>query len=348
MPSDDEEEDDSDDETSIPNIPHKEATSSNDNIGSEEEAEKEDGASTDGDDDDDSEEGGEVYGGISSDEDDDSNSDEDDDEEVRLRRLRNKPLCEISMADRLALKMDGGDGAKSSQRRHKPVITAWQKGGDNARGNWGKTAAPEETDEAKGRKRKDAPMEMSTKWAVGRHREVVEVKKKKSVDPRFWDASEGGGGGGGSKKAQAEMMEFLDEKRATELKAVEHAIKKEKRRRGGRESASADTKVEVLKQTAYRLKQVQGEHKRTAVADGALAEWRKGERTKVAEGKQPFFLKRAAVKELVKNRQFEELIKGKGGKQRGEKHMEKKQKKKTAKERKWVPDERGASGAAGF
>jgi ribosomal RNA-processing protein 36 len=300
------------------------------------------------------------YDGISSDEDEDDEDERgDEDEAVELRRARKKPLREVSLADRLAMKMDGGDGAVSTQRHRKFAVSAWggkdgsgdqEWGGWNSGGSGGGNSKKQAQEEAKQqRKSKHAPMEMSTKHAVSRHRDVVEVKKAKAVDPRFIEALTGGSSsGGGSKKAQAEMAEFLEQKRSTELKALEHAIKKEKRRRGGRAAASEEAKVEVLKQAAARLKQGQGERKRAAVAEGALADWRKEERAKVAAGKQPFFLKRKAAKELVVSKQYEELSKGKGGKRRAEKHDEKKRKKSTAKERKWVPEERGAERASKF
>ena len=65
------------------------------------------------------------------------------------------------------------------------------------------------------------------------------------------------------------------------------------------------------------------------------------ERAKVATGKAPFYLKRSAKREMAMQLRFDELRK------RGklDTFMEKKRKKATAKERRWMPTERrGAVG----
>ena len=101
-------------------------------------------------------------------------------------------------------------------------------------------------------------MEMSTKWAVGRHREVVDPNalglggrrgagKHAPRDPRFEPMSSTAATG----RAEREYLELLGEKREEELKQVQRAIKKENRRRGGRDASGADpdAKISVLKKS---------------------------------------------------------------------------------------------------
>jgi ribosomal RNA-processing protein 36 len=319
-------------------------------------------------DDDEDDEGDEGLDNESNDDDDDDEDEDEDEEdgeddggdrsmEARARRAARMPLKEVPLAERMALKMYGGDGALGSGAKH----TSRQGGGGGGGGggsgtwDWGALAAAGASMGVKGKAaekakkaHKHAPMEMSSKKAVGRHREVVEVAggtaaKYKARDPRFEDLSTTALAG----KAHADQSAFLEAKRKAEIRELSGALAKEKKKRGGRLAASSDAKVEVLKAATLRLKQQDGEAGRRKVEAGALKEWREGEKAKVAGGKQPFFLKRAAQKELVAASQFTALRKGKGGKKRVEKLVEKKRKKVVAKERKWVPVERAAHGQGG-
>ena len=60
------------------------------------------------------------------------------------------------------------------------------------------------------------------------------------------------------------------------------------------------------------------------------------ERAKVAAGKTPFFLKQSKVRELALEDRYDEL-KGSG---KLRKFVEKKRRKNTAKDRRWMPEER--------
>ena len=254
-----------------------------------------------------------------------SESEDEVDEVARRRKASRKPPGELTFAERLAMKMDGSDDAVQVRNLH----------GKNA--SWAEVgAAAAAASNPKAKKQKNAPMEMSTKWAVGRHRDVVDVKKVERRDPRF----QGGDTTELKGRAAEEAAAFLESKRIDELQSINKALAKEKKRRGGR-AGGADSRLETLKQTAARLKQVGGERKRAASEAKAKSEWKQSERAAVAAGKQPFYLKRGQARELVMNKHFEELRKGKGGKKRVEKLVEKKRKKHAVKERKWMPEERG-------
>jgi ribosomal RNA-processing protein 36 len=251
-----------------------------------------------------------------------SESEGDDDDVARRRKASRKPPGELTFAERLALKMDGSDDVVQGRNSHSK--------------SWTEVATAAAATSSKAKKQKNAPMEMSTKWAVGRHRDVVDVKKVERRDPRF----QGGDTTELKGRAAEEAAAFLESKRVNELQSVNKALAKEKKRRGGR-AGGADSRLETLKQTAARLKQVGGERQRAASEAKAKSEWKQTERAAVAAGKQPFYLKRGQARELVMNKHFEELRKGKGGKKRVEKLVEKKRKKHAVKERKWMPEERG-------
>ena len=128
--------------------------------------------------------------------------------------------------------------------------------------------------------------------------------------------------------------------RSRSLGAVRRAIKKEKRRRGGRAAASEDAKLSVLERSLARLKQTRAERQVAESRRAALAQWKSSEREKVAAGKKPFFLKKRAQKELETEHRFEALAKGRGGKKKIEKLIEKRRKKNAAKDRRWLPEAR--------
>jgi ribosomal RNA-processing protein 36 len=141
-------------------------------------------------------------------------------------------------------------------------------------------------------------------------------------------------------QAEREYNALLDDKREEELGAVRRAIKKEKRRRGGRAAASEDAKLSVLERSLARLKQTRAERQVSESRRAALAQWKSSEREKVAAGKKPFFLKKRAQKELETEHRFEALAKGRGGKKKIEKLIEKRRKKNAAKDRRWLPEAR--------
>ena len=60
----------------------------------------------------------------------------------------------------------------------------------------------------------------------------------------------------------------------------------------------------------------------------------------MAAGKKPFFLKKSAQRQLEMDRRFQDLAKGRGGKKKVEKLIEKRRKKNAFKDRRSLPDGR--------
>lgn len=275
------------------------------------------------DDDDDSEEEDILEDSDVEDDVEDSDSDSDSDEADCDFRSDNRELSDIPLCERLSLKMYGGEGQtkKGASSKYPSHLKA--------------DFVPSYDSVPKAKKSKHAPMEQSSKWAVGRHREVVPVKKVRHRDPRFEEL----GSTPLSSKAAESAYSFLDDKRRNELSKLKTEIRKEKRKRKGREGGE-DSKIEVMKSAEIRLKQVDNQRQQYRVDKNALSEWKEKEKKSVAAGKQPFYLKKKAAKELLLEARFDSMRKGKGGKKRVEKVMERKRKKTVAKERKFLPEER--------
>ena len=104
-------------------------------------------------------------------------------------------------------------------------------------------------------------------------------------------------------------------------------------------------------QQLARLKQAKAERGADDSRKAALADWKKEEKAKVAAGKKPFFLKKRAQRELEMDRRFQDLAKGRGGKKKVERLIEKRRKKNAYKDRRSLPgariDHRDDGDAAG-
>lgn len=84
------------------------------------------------------------------------------------------------------------------------------------------TPAPTESDRAR-RANKNQPLELSSKRAVGRFRQVVDVKKKRVLDPRFEAQS-----GRLNEDLFNKSYAFLDEYKQRELQQLKQQLKKTK------------------------------------------------------------------------------------------------------------------------
>ena len=197
---------------------------------------------------------------------------------------------------------------------------------------------------APSRKSKNHPMELSSKRRVGTLRDSSALgdraaparsrKRGAARDPRFEDAC-----GRLDGDAWRREYDFLDAHQQREIGQLEGDARRERKRarkgRGGAEAAHA-LREQLVVARQQRLERVRGEKQQAQ-----LREWKRDERAKVAAGKAPFYLKRSAKREMAMQLRFDELRK------RGklDTFMEKKRKKATAKERRWMPTERrGAVG----
>ncbi|KNC75217.1 hypothetical protein SARC_12252 [Sphaeroforma arctica JP610] len=165
---------------------------------------------------------------------------------------------------------------------------------------------------------KNAPREMSSKTTVTRLRKVVEVKNTKSRDPRFDDLS-----GAYNSDLWQKAYGFLDEYRAEELKELQAQFKKEK----------DAAKREEIQLTISKIKQSDELKRREKAKQELKAKFRKAEEAAVAKGKNPFYLKKTEQKKLEMVAKFNQL------KEKGEldRYLEKRKKKNTSKDHRYVP-----------
>ena len=167
---------------------------------------------------------------------------------------------------------------------------------------------------------KHAPAELSSKKAVSRKREVVATQKVNHCDPRFEPVS-----GSVDEQKHKKNYSFLETYRDFEMSELKTAIsktndgeRKEQLRRLflGMESRK---KVQDVKEQQQEV----------------LRKHRKQEKEKIGRGKRPFFLKKADQKKLALVERFESMKS-----RQVDKVIERRRKKKAAKERKVMPNAR--------
>ncbi len=98
------------------------------------------------------------------------------------RTTREEATRAIPLEERLRQKKLGFATHPSESHRHGEADGDNDEDDDDANGSDGPSRK-------KRRANKNCPLEITSKRAVGRHREVVEVKKKKVLDPRFESVS---------------------------------------------------------------------------------------------------------------------------------------------------------------
>lgn len=167
---------------------------------------------------------------------------------------------------------------------------------------------------------KHAPAELSSKKAVSRRREVVPTQKINHRDPRFEPLS----GAVDEQKTQRNYS-FLDTYRDSEMSELRSAIRKVK-------DSEAKEKLKRALLSMESRKKAQGMKEQQ---QGVLRKHRREEKEKIEQGKRPFYLKKADQKKMALVERFE----GMKDKQ-VDKTIERRRKKKAAKERKGMPDAR--------
>ena len=167
---------------------------------------------------------------------------------------------------------------------------------------------------------KHAPLEMSSKKAVSRRRDVISVPKIEARDPRFSNLS-----GQLNANQIAQNYRFLGDYRASEMRELKERIQ------GTRDLA---VKARLKKQLAATEDQERA-RKKVEDARAVVREHRKKEIEAVKGGKNPYFLKKAEIKKQVLVKTFEGL-----SEKKVEKVMERRRKKKAMKERKSMPRNR--------
>ncbi|ORY17911.1 hypothetical protein BCR34DRAFT_376647 [Clohesyomyces aquaticus] len=173
------------------------------------------------------------------------------------------------------------------------------------------------------RSSKHAPAVQSSKRAVTRRRNIIEVKKPMARDPRFDKVA----GPRPDEVTLKKRYSFLDDYKASEIAELRAAIKKTKN------EAEKDVLKRKLLSMESQRKAQESKDKQLAI----LAEHKKKEKELVKQGKKPFFLKESEQKKLALVDRFQNMK----SKER-EKVIERRRKKATAKERKNMPAERRA------
>ncbi|KAI8355275.1 hypothetical protein B0O80DRAFT_40073 [Mortierella sp. GBAus27b] len=162
---------------------------------------------------------------------------------------------------------------------------------------------------------KNRPMEVGSKKPVGRFRQVVEVSSSKRRDPRF-DSLSG--------KLHTDLFEksysFLKDYRADEMSKLREQVKKEK---------DVTTKEKLERQLSRMVDRQSTEAAQKRRQDIKRDHKRK-ERELIAQGKNPFFLKKADQKRLELIDKFQHL---KDNPKALNRAMEKRRKRNAAKEK---------------
>ncbi|KAG5178138.1 testis intracellular mediator protein-like protein [Tribonema minus] len=217
-----------------------------------------------------------------------------------------------------------GEGEGETDRRHGNSTAG---GGGGGGGGGEKSAIPK-------RANKNQPMEMSSKRAVGRHREVVEVRRRRARDPRF-DAATGTLNYDMFRKS----YEFLEGYQDGEIDALRKEAAKAKKRRG---DGSAE-RAAAAKALLTKMQQERAERKRADATRAALSQRRKAEAEAVAKGKAPYFMKARDRRALALETRYEELRR----EGKVQKFVQKKRKRNAAKDRRWMPAKRQNTGGGG-
>lgn len=168
------------------------------------------------------------------------------------------------------------------------------------------------------RANKNRPMEISSKKPVPRFKKTVPVKKKVTRDPRFDDLS-----GDYREELFSRSYGFLDDIKHREREKVEKSVKKEKN----------PEKKKELQFLLNRMKQQELADNRKEQQKRIERDWKKKEQTRVKEGKNPFYLKKAERRKLELAEKYKELQKS--GKV--DAYLGKKRKKTAQKEKKKLP-----------
>jgi ribosomal RNA-processing protein 36 len=162
------------------------------------------------------------------------------------------------------------------------------------------------------RSSKHAPTALPANRAVGRHRDVVDVPKNRSRDPRFDVTS-----GQLDRNSLDTRYSFINDYQSSELTQLKKALKDPKARLNDEQRDKLQRKMISLESKLSHNKAREREEK-------VRQEHKKKEREAVAQGKNPFYLKKSDVK---KSRQKDKVI-------------QRRRKKLVAKERKNMPLDR--------
>lgn len=179
-----------------------------------------------------------------------------------------------------------------------------------------KASASERKSVERAKSSKSAPAELSSKYPVGRGREVVEVKTIERRDPRFSLVDDRPT----DKTTTKQRYQFLETYREDEMRLLKESIKKAK---------DPDAKAELektLKRLVSRQRAVRDNERREQV----IGEFKRKEREAVKSGKKPFYLKASEQQTMVLKNKFDEIKDTKNI----DTYMEKRRKRRSQKDKK--------------
>ncbi|KAL1406459.1 rRNA biogenesis protein rrp36 [Vanrija albida] len=195
------------------------------------------------------------------------------------------------------------------------------------------------------RENKHAPTMMSTKRQVSRARQVVDVPKKASRDPRFSSLSAGQVDAHLHAQGYAFLPKLLRDELSNLRKAVTAATKAEKTCKlyeKPRFTAERERLELELARVRTKVERTERETRNREVLSAAKRE----EREKREQGKGAWFMKKSEKRDLLLKAKFDSLEQ-RGGKGAVKKAMDKKMKKVAGKEKKSRPFKAGGGGGAG-
>lgn len=177
------------------------------------------------------------------------------------------------------------------------------------------------------KRNKNAPLEMRSNKPVGRFRQISlnsseAVGTYKPHDPRFSDLN-----GRLNSQRFYESYDFLDEYQQSEVAKLEKALKKCK----SNSEAASEITEELMK-----MRQQMSERRKKLREVKKVNELMAVEKSKIKDGKKPFFLKKNALKEKLLEDRYDELKKE--GKLK--KFIDKKRKRNSSKDHRWLPTRR--------
>ncbi|TIA89121.1 hypothetical protein E3P99_02197 [Wallemia hederae] len=275
-----------------------------------------------------------------------SDEDQDNSDEIESQ-LNSMPLSALAEA---SSRLDSGSDKVSSEQRKADRAQAlarakeelWEKqqakGGKKA-----KDGKQQERKELQKRANKHAPTEITSKKPTSRKREVVEVDKVKSRDPRFLSLS-----GNFSQDLFEKSFAFLKGSVQQEvvqakeqLKAAELSLRRARALPSSTDDkqyliAEHQNEVARLTQDIQRMSsQVKTSQKKDIEKD-ALRKIKKEEREKRGEGKKAYFMKDSEKRKRVEEAQ-KEALRAQGGNKAVKKSEERKRKRHEGKEKKSLP-----------
>jgi len=187
---------------------------------------------------------------------------------------------------------------------------------------------------------KHAPAVQSSKRTVSRKRQVIDVPRNTTRDPRFDPTSDVV-----NEDNVSRNYSFLDHYIDSEIKDIQTKLnaakpsKNKKNKKASKRSGPklSEAEIEALKKELVRKESKKASKQAAEREREVRREHRKKEKELVKQGKKPYFLKESEIKKQVLVKRFEGLSEGKR-----EKVMDKKRRKMESKQMKNIPmDRRG-------